>query len=171
MLFCKSSTVKVGTIALICTASCVVAAIASFCFVVFIRRLAGRARIFKRGRCEKNVAARTRLVAHEPGAGGLGGSITRIRQEAALFSTAYHVEGTPMRLKAVLLVSLGCVAVAALSAAPRHTMLMNRLGPSAMTLYIASGDGSGERPLFQTSGFDYNASFSPDGRRIGLPSD
>src|SRR4029453_3924149 len=35
MLFCKSSTVKVGTIALICTASCVVATIASFCFVVF----------------------------------------------------------------------------------------------------------------------------------------
>src|SRR6266850_6119646 len=37
MLFCKSSTVKVGTIALICTASCVVATIASSlvssCFV------------------------------------------------------------------------------------------------------------------------------------------
>src|SRR5215203_4628995 len=32
MLFCKSSTVKVGTIALICTASCVVATTASFCF-------------------------------------------------------------------------------------------------------------------------------------------
>jgi hypothetical protein len=30
MLFCKSSTVNVGTIALICTASCVVATIASF---------------------------------------------------------------------------------------------------------------------------------------------
>src|SRR4029450_9348812 len=36
MLFCKSSTVKFGTIALICTASCVVATIASFSFVVFI---------------------------------------------------------------------------------------------------------------------------------------
>src|SRR5262245_55626686 len=35
MLFCRSSTVKVGTIALICTASCVVATIASFC----VRRL------------------------------------------------------------------------------------------------------------------------------------
>src|ERR671936_886002 len=36
MLFCKSSTVKVGTIALICTASCVVATIASVCFVAFV---------------------------------------------------------------------------------------------------------------------------------------
>src|SRR5262245_56090914 len=36
MLFCKSSTVNVGTIALICTTSCVVATITSFCFVVFV---------------------------------------------------------------------------------------------------------------------------------------
>src|SRR5688500_13643140 len=36
MLFCKSSTVKVGTIALICTASCVVATIASFRVIVFV---------------------------------------------------------------------------------------------------------------------------------------
>ena len=76
-----------------------------------------------------------------------------------------------MRPKTVLLVSFGCIAIAALSAAPRHTMLMNRLGPSAMTLYIANGDGSGERPLLQTSGFDYNASFSPDGRWIVFTSE
>ena len=76
-----------------------------------------------------------------------------------------------MRLKAVLLVSLGCVAAAMLSAAPRHTMLMNRLGPSAMTLYLANADGSDERPLFQSSGFDYNASFSPDGRWIVFMSE
>src|SRR4029450_7838512 len=76
-----------------------------------------------------------------------------------------------MRLKAVMLVSLGCAAAVALSAAASHTMLMNRLGPSAMTLYIANGDGSGERPLFPTSGFDYNASFSPNGRWIGFTSE
>src|SRR5262245_28127803 len=76
-----------------------------------------------------------------------------------------------MMPKAVLLVSFGCVAIAALSAAARHTMLMNRLGPSAMTLYIANGDGSGERPLFPTSGFDYNASFSPDGQWIVFTSE
>ena len=44
--------------------------------------------------------------------------------------------------------------------------LMNRLGPSQMTLYIANADGSGEHPLFPSSGFDYNASFSPDGKWI-----
>ena len=77
-----------------------------------------------------------------------------------------------MRLKTVLLMSLGCAAAAiAISAAGRHTMLMNRLGPSAMTLYIANGDGSGERPLFPTSGFDYNASFSPEGRWIVFTSE
>jgi len=76
-----------------------------------------------------------------------------------------------MRLKTVLLVSLGCFAAAMLSAAARHTMLMNRLGPSAMTLYVANADGSGERPLFPTSGFDYNASFSPDGRWIVFTSE
>jgi hypothetical protein len=36
MLFGKSSTVKVGTIALICTTSCVVDTIASFGFVLFV---------------------------------------------------------------------------------------------------------------------------------------
>ena len=78
-----------------------------------------------------------------------------------------------MRLKTILLVALGCVAAAAvaISAAERHTMLMNRLGPSAMTLYVANADGSGERPLFPTSGFDYNASFSPDGGWIVFTSE
>ena len=75
-----------------------------------------------------------------------------------------------MRLKAILSVSLVCVTASAFSAAGRHTMLMNRLGPSAMTLYVANGDGSGERPLFSMSGFDYNASFSPDGRWIVFAS-
>src|SRR5688500_13516049 len=55
MLFCKSSTVKVGTIALICTASCVVATIASFCFVVFVHPQASGPRPDLQARpCEKN---------------------------------------------------------------------------------------------------------------------
>src|SRR5258708_5219042 len=48
---------------------------------------------------------------------------------------------------------------------------MNRLGPSQMTLYIANADGSGERPLFAISGFDYNPSFSPDGKWIAFTSE
>lgn len=69
--------------------------------------------------------------------------------------------------------SLGLVLSATLSvsAGPKQTMLMNRLGPSQMTLYIANGDGSGERPLFSSPGFDYNASFSPDGKWIVFTSE
>jgi Tol biopolymer transport system component len=63
------------------------------------------------------------------------------------------------------------VAALSLSAAPKQIMLMNRLGPSAMTLYIANADGSGERPLFSSSNFDYNASFSPDGKWIVFTSE
>src|SRR6266436_3446012 len=66
---------------------------------------------------------------------------------------------------------LACAAALSLSAGPKQTMLMNRLGPSQMTLYIASAEGSGERPLFSSSGFDYNASFSPDGKWIVFTSE
>jgi Tol biopolymer transport system component len=55
--------------------------------------------------------------------------------------------------------------------AQKKVMLMNRLAPSGLVLYIATADGSGERPLFPTSGFDYNASFSPDGRWVVFTSE
>jgi Tol biopolymer transport system component len=50
-------------------------------------------------------------------------------------------------------------------------MLMNRIGPSASTLYVASADGSNERELLPTSGFDYHASYSTDGRWIVFTSE
>jgi Tol biopolymer transport system component len=75
------------------------------------------------------------------------------------------------RITVVLLITLACAAAVSLSAAARQTMLMNRLGPSAMVLYVANADGSGERPVFDPSGFDYNASFSPDGRWIVFTSE
>jgi Tol biopolymer transport system component len=58
-----------------------------------------------------------------------------------------------------------------LAYAQKKVMLMNRLAPSGLVLYIATSDGSGERPLFPTSGFDYNASFSPDGRWVVFTSE
>src|SRR4029434_1456626 len=62
MLFCKSSTVKVGTIVLICTASCVVATIASFCFVVFVHPQASGPRPDLQARpCERTLRGRTSL--------------------------------------------------------------------------------------------------------------
>src|SRR5260370_26154356 len=67
--------------------------------------------------------------------------------------------------------AFGCAVALSLSAAPRQTMLMNRLGPSQMTLYIANADGSEERPLFSSSRLDYNASFSPAGKWIVFTSE
>ena len=48
--------------------------------------------------------------------------------------------------------------------AQKGVMLMNRIGPSASTLYVAQADGSNEHALLATSGFDYHPSWSADGR-------
>ena len=50
-------------------------------------------------------------------------------------------------------------------------MLMNRIGPSSSTLYIANADGSNERELLRASSFDYHASASPDGKWILFTSE
>ena len=76
-----------------------------------------------------------------------------------------------MKTKLALVVTLGCAVALSPLAATKQTLLMNRLGPSQMVLYVASSDGSGERPLFGSSGFDYNASFSPDGQWIVFTSE
>ena len=56
-------------------------------------------------------------------------------------------------------------------ARPLDIMLMNRIGPSSSTLFIANADGSNERPVLPTSGFDYHASVSADGRWIVFTSE
>jgi Tol biopolymer transport system component len=54
----------------------------------------------------------------------------------------------------------------------KDVMLMNRIGPSKMELYIANADGSGERRLLPDSdGLDYDPSFSPDGKWIVFTSE
>jgi Tol biopolymer transport system component len=53
----------------------------------------------------------------------------------------------------------------------KGVMLMNRIGPSDATLYVANADGSDERPLLAEPGFDYHASFSPDGQWISFTSE
>jgi len=54
----------------------------------------------------------------------------------------------------------------------KEVMLMNRIGPSQMWLYVANADGSGERRLMPAStGIDYDASFSPDGKWIVFTSE
>jgi Tol biopolymer transport system component len=53
----------------------------------------------------------------------------------------------------------------------KERILLYRIGPSQSTLFIANEDGSGERPLLPNSGFDYNASFSSDGKWIIFTSE
>jgi Tol biopolymer transport system component len=53
----------------------------------------------------------------------------------------------------------------------KERILLHRIGPSPSTLFIANTDGSDERPLLPNSGFDYNASFSPDGKWIIFTSE
>ena len=51
-------------------------------------------------------------------------------------------------------------------------MLMNRINPSSMQLYIANADGSNERLLLgNKSVFEYHASFSPDGQYVAFTSE
>ena len=53
----------------------------------------------------------------------------------------------------------------------KEKILLHRIGPSDSTLFIAKTDGSGERPLLSSSGLDYNASFSADGKWIIFTSE
>jgi Tol biopolymer transport system component len=66
-------------------------------------------------------------------------------------------------------VVLAFAALLPLSAANR--IYLNRIGPSAAELFIANADGSDEHKLFANSGFDYDASFSTDGKWIVFTSE
>src|SRR5690348_9118347 len=74
-----------------------------------------------------------------------------------------------MLRKVLLATLLLCVASPVLRAKER--ILLHRIGPSRSTLFIARTDGSDERPLLPKSGFDYNASFSADGKWIVFTSE
>jgi len=68
-----------------------------------------------------------------------------------------------------LLLTLAAVPA---SAQQKGVMLMNRIGPTSSELFIASADGSAARPFLQTaSGFEYNPSFSDDGKYIIFTSE
>ena len=53
----------------------------------------------------------------------------------------------------------------------KNTILTNRIGPSGGALYIAKGDGSGERQLNSGGNMEYDAMFSIDGKWIAFTSE
>ncbi|HEU5255848.1 MAG TPA: hypothetical protein VFU28_07660 [Vicinamibacterales bacterium] len=76
-----------------------------------------------------------------------------------------------MKASSVAVAVVVLASAIALPAAPRGVMLMNRIAPSTIDLFIANADGTGERKLFTNSDFDYNASFSADGQWIVFTSE
>ena len=71
--------------------------------------------------------------------------------------------------RAALALSL---CLGATAAPAREVMLMNRISPSSMTLFIANADGSGEHRLLPDStGMDYDPSFTADGKWIVFTSE
>src|SRR3989442_3083454 len=70
-----------------------------------------------------------------------------------------------------LLAAAFLVVTAVVSTAAKGVLLMNRIGPSKVELFIANADGTGERAIFPTASLDYNASFSPDGKWIVFTSE
>jgi TolB protein len=73
-------------------------------------------------------------------------------------------------LKRALLATLLVSATTAVLCA-KERILLHRIGPPQSTLFVAKTDGSEERPLLPNSGFDYNASFSADGKWIIFTSE
>jgi len=73
-------------------------------------------------------------------------------------------------LRRALLATLLASAITPVLCA-KERILVHRIGASESTLFIAKADGSDERPLLPTSGLDYNASFSADGKWIIFTSE
>ena len=70
--------------------------------------------------------------------------------------------------KLILLLSM----MFSMPAFAKDVMLMNRIGPSVSELYVSNADGTGEHKLFATTGFDYHASFSYEGKgSFSLPNE
>src|ERR1700686_66037 len=67
---------------------------------------------------------------------------------------------------------LGVLSLASAQRAfTKNTLLTNRIGPSGGELFIANGDGSGERKLNSGGNMDYDAMFSTDGKWIVFTSE
>src|SRR6185312_9603400 len=109
------------------------------------------------------------------GAAGMTGGPNREKRGAKF---AHHEFGMGQMTKVGKLGLAGGVCAIALAsafaapAAQKGVMLMNRIGPSKLELYVANADGTGEHRLLPNStNLDYDASFSPDGKWIVFTSE
>jgi Tol biopolymer transport system component len=63
------------------------------------------------------------------------------------------------------------LGLASLVCAAPNRIVFSRIGPDALTLFIANADGSGERPLLKSEALDYDPAWSPDGSWIVFTSE
>lgn len=71
-----------------------------------------------------------------------------------------------------LFLSFGAVSLASTQpASTKNTILTNRIGPSGGALFIANGDGSGERKIESGGNMEYDAMFSADAKWIVFTSE
>ncbi len=75
--------------------------------------------------------------------------------------------------RAVVAVLLGLMAVSAVSllGADKHRVIFSRVGPVRSQLFLANGDGSGERALLPETGLDYSANLSTDQQWVVFTSE
>jgi Tol biopolymer transport system component len=77
----------------------------------------------------------------------------------------------PLMTWAALVLAGTLAAPAQADGGTRGKLLLNRLGPVTSELYVANADGSGERKLIASAGFDYHGAFSKDGQWVVFTSE
>jgi len=75
------------------------------------------------------------------------------------------------KMNLILCIACATVSISSAGAAAKDVLLFNRIGPTKSELYVANADGSGERKLLASTGFDYNARFSYDGQWVVFTSE
>ena len=70
-----------------------------------------------------------------------------------------------------IVAAASCLCASTVALAGGGTLLINRVGPVSSELYISNADGTGERKLISTPGFDYHGSFSKDGQWLVFTSE
>jgi len=79
--------------------------------------------------------------------------------------------GAPLKVAASVLAALLLSFPAVAAQAQQVIMFSSDATPVHSQLFIANGDGTGERPLLPLTGMDYSPSISPDGKWVIFTSE